>query len=99
MAVLERVHLPVKEGTEAEFEQKMTGGGLDILRNAPGAGAVELRKGVEAPGSYLLTVEWDSVESHTAFTQEPAFAGLVEILVAHLAGATDMAHFGEAIGA
>jgi heme-degrading monooxygenase HmoA len=97
MAVLERVHLPIKEGTEEAFEEKMAGGGLDVLRNAPGCEGVELRRGVEDPSTYLLTVAWDAVGSHIAFTQEAVFADFVEILKAHLSGATDMAHFDEPI--
>lgn len=97
MAVLERVHLAVQAGTEADFEQKMTSDGLDVLRNAPGCTGAELRKGVETPGTYLLLVHWDAVASHIAFTKEPAFGGLVDILKAHLAGPTDMEHFGEPI--
>lgn len=97
MAVLERVHLPVKEGTEADFEQKMSSTGLDVLRNAPGCHGVELRRGVETPGTYLLLIHWDSVEAHTALTQTAAFGDFVEILKGHLAGPTDMEHFGEPV--
>jgi quinol monooxygenase YgiN len=43
-------------------------------------------------------VEWDSVQAHTSFTQEPAFQELVTILKAHLAGPTDLQHFGAPLG-
>lgn len=97
--VLERVHLSIAPGTEEEFEAAMTSNGLGVLRAAAGCRSAELRRGVERPGTYLLLVEWDAVEAHTAFTQDPAFGGLVEILKAHLAGPTDMEHFGAPVGA
>lgn len=96
--VLERVHLSIVPGTEDAFEQAMTATGLAVLRAAQGCRGVQLRRGVEDPGTYLLTVEWDSVEAHTSYTQEPAFQGLVAILQAHLAGPTDLQHFGAPVG-
>ena len=97
MAVLERVHLPVKPGDEEAFEKAMSETGLDVLRAAPGCQGAELRRGVETPGTYLLLVHWDEVASHTAFTQQPEFGGLVEVLKAHLGGPTDMEHFGDPV--
>lgn len=96
--VLERVHLPVRPGSERAFEQAMAATGLGVLRAAPGCRDVQLRRGVESASTYLLTVEWDAVEAHTAFTRQPAFAGLVDILKAHLGGPTDMQHFGPPLG-
>lgn len=92
--VLERVHLPVRPGSEEAFEQAMATTGLDVLRSATGCRHVQLRRGVESPSTYLLMVEWDAIDAHTAFTREPAFAGLVDILKTHLGGPTDMQHFG-----
>jgi quinol monooxygenase YgiN len=96
--VLERVHLSIVPGTEEAFEKAMTATGLDVLRGAQGCRGVQLRRGVEDPGTYLLAVEWDSVQAHTSFTQEPAFQELVTILKAHLAGPTDLQHFGAPLG-
>lgn len=96
--VLERVHLSIRPGTEGAFEQAMTSSGLGVLRAAEGCRVVQLRRGVEDQATYLLTVEWDSVEAHTAFTGRPAFQILVEILKAHLAAPTDMRHFGPPLG-
>ena len=99
VGVLERVHLPVRPGSEEAFEQAMSATGLEVLRSAAGCRDVQLRRGVESPSTYLLTVEWDAVTAHTAFTQEPAFSGLVDILKAHLDGPTDMQHFGPPLDA
>ena len=96
--VLERVHLPVRPGSEAAFEQAMAATGLEVLRSAVGCRDVQLRRGVESPSTYLLTVKWDAVDAHTAFTREPAFSGLVDVLKAHLDGPTDMQHFGPPLG-
>jgi heme-degrading monooxygenase HmoA len=96
--VLERVHLPVRPGSEEDFERAMAATGLEVLRAADGCRDVQLRRGVESSSTYLLTVEWDAVEAHTAFTQQPAFAGLVDILKTHLGGPTDMQHFGPPLG-
>lgn len=93
MSVLERVHLTIVPGAGAAFEQAMTSSGLDVLRSAPGCLSAELRRGVEEPSTYLLLVEWDSLEAHTSFTGEPEFLGLVDILKAHLDAPSDMQHF------
>lgn len=61
--VLESAVLSVREGTEAEFEAAFADAATLIAR-AHGYRGHSLRRGVEFPGTYLLTVGWDTVEDH-----------------------------------
>lgn len=62
--ILEQAQLPVRPGEEAEFETAFATAG-PIIMAAPGCRAVRLLRCVERPGSYLLLVEWETIEDHT----------------------------------
>ena len=66
---IERAEIPVKEGMEADFAAAMATRGTAILESAPGCSKVTVGRGVENPGKFILLLEWDSVESHTALTK------------------------------
>lgn len=92
MTVTERVEIPIKEGSEAEFEAALPKA-LPILRSAPGCHSLSLARGIERPSAYLLLVEWDDVDAHTAFTKTAGFGEFVALVKDFFAGPTDMAHF------
>ena len=60
---VEAVVLPVRPGMEAEFELAFASA-QTILARAKGYRGHTLRRGVEHPSTYLLTVGWDTVEDH-----------------------------------
>jgi heme-degrading monooxygenase HmoA len=60
---LECVVLPVRQGVEAEFEAAFAEAEPLIARQV-GYVSHTLRRGVEHPSTYLLSVEWESVEAH-----------------------------------
>jgi heme-degrading monooxygenase HmoA len=62
-AVLEVVVLPVRAGTEAEFEEAFDRA-EPLIARAHGYRGHSLRRGIDRPSTYLLTVGWDSVEDH-----------------------------------
>ncbi len=66
--VIENVVLSIKPGQEAEFEQAIAVT-RPVFLQSPGCLALQLARGVENPATYLLQIDWDSVESHVAFTQ------------------------------
>jgi heme-degrading monooxygenase HmoA len=61
--ILEHAILPVRPGTEADFERAMERA-LPIIRRQPGCRRAEVSRCVEQPSAYLLLAEWDSLEAH-----------------------------------
>ena len=65
--------LPVRTGQEEAFEAAFAEAKALILAS-PGCQGVTLGRCVERPGSYLLLVEWDTIDDHlVGFRQSPAF--------------------------
>jgi len=61
--IVESVVLPVVAGQEHAFEAAFAEA-APLLARQPGYGGHTLRRGVEHPSTYLLTVEWDTVAAH-----------------------------------
>ncbi|WP_084104587.1 antibiotic biosynthesis monooxygenase [Demequina sp. NBRC 110056] len=72
--IVESVVLPVIPGREQEFEAAFAVAAPLIARQ-PGYGGHTLRRGIEEPSTYLLTVEWESVDAH-----ERGFRGSADYL-------------------
>jgi heme-degrading monooxygenase HmoA len=71
--ILEHALLPVKAGEEAAFEAAFAEA-RPIIASMPGFISLALRKGIESPSTYLLLVEWQSVEHHeVGFRQSPQY--------------------------
>lgn len=71
--ILEHALLEVTPGREAEFEASMASA-LAIIEADPGCRGASVRRQIESPSTYLLLVEWTSVEAHLeGFRQSPAF--------------------------
>lgn len=72
--IVEHALLPVRPGLEPQFEAAFEAA-KSIIAAAPGFRRLVLSRGIEQPGSYLLLVEWDSVEAHEeGFRGSPAYA-------------------------
>lgn len=72
--ILEHAVLPVSPGREAEFEQAFSAA-QRIIAASPGFGNLRLSRDIESPGTYLLLIEWDSLEDHTqGFRGSEAYA-------------------------
>ena len=61
--ILEHALLPVKAGEEAAFEAAFAEA-RPIIASMPGFISLRLERGIERPSTYLLLVEWQSVEHH-----------------------------------
>jgi heme-degrading monooxygenase HmoA len=71
--IMEHAILPVRPGTEEEFECAFTSARTLISRQ-PGFQKLSLSRSIESPNLYLLLVEWDSVEAHAeGFRTSPAY--------------------------
>jgi heme-degrading monooxygenase HmoA len=69
--ILECAILPVRPGQEAGFEAAF-GQARPLLASQPGFISVRLERCIERPAAYLLLVEWETLEAHTAGFRESA---------------------------
>ncbi len=69
--IREHALLPVKPGLESEFEAAFAIA-RPLIASRPGFLALSLARGVESPSTYLLLVEWESVEAHEQGFQQSA---------------------------
>jgi quinol monooxygenase YgiN len=90
---VERAEIPVAAGKEEAFAAAMASTGTALLAGAKGCSSARLGRGVENPGKFILLLEWDSVESHVAFTATPEFDQFKALAGPYFAGAPSMEHF------
>ena len=69
--VLEHALLNVIPGKEAEFEGAFAQA-RKIISTSPGFVSLKIVRGVERPSTYLLLVEWQTLEDHTIGFRESA---------------------------
>ncbi|WP_020653034.1 antibiotic biosynthesis monooxygenase family protein [Massilia niastensis] len=62
--ILESAVIKVKAGMEDEFEQAVAKA-LPLFQRAPGCISMQLLRGLEETLTYLLHVQWETVEDHT----------------------------------
>lgn len=62
--ITEHALLPVLPGREAEFEAAFAQA-RPIIASMPGFVSLSLSRSIETPNTYLLLVEWASLEDHT----------------------------------
>ena len=78
--ILEHALLPVKAGQEAAFEAAFAEA-RPIIASMPGFISLALHRGIESPATYLLLVEWETVEHHeVGFRQSPEYQQWREVL-------------------
>ena len=71
--ILEQAVLPVRAGSEVEFEAACERAS-PLIRAQPGFSSLSLSRSQETPNQYLLLVEWDSREDHTlGFRTSPEY--------------------------
>ena len=71
--ILEHALLPVKAGQEAAFEAAFAEA-RPIIASMPGFISLRLERGIKSPSTYLLLVEWQTVEHHeVGFRQSPEY--------------------------
>ncbi len=62
--IREHALLPVRPGQEASFEEAFLAAKA-IIAASPGFVSLALDRSLERPSSYLLLVEWETLEAHT----------------------------------
>ena len=91
--ILERAQFPILPGREEEFEAAFAEA-KKLIAGASGFVSATLSRGIESPSTYLLLVQWQTLEDHTeGFRGSPAF-GEWRRLIGHLFdGAPEVEHF------
>jgi heme-degrading monooxygenase HmoA len=90
--LLERAELIIKEGQEEAFAAAMRDKALGLLRGFPGVRSAELGRGVENPEKFMLLVEWESMDAHTAFKGSDVYMPFVQVFAPFSNGGS-MEHF------
>jgi heme-degrading monooxygenase HmoA len=71
--VLEHALLAVRPGEEEAFTAVL-GEALGVITRSPGCRSARVLRGHESPSTFLLLVEWDSLEDHLdGFRRSPDF--------------------------
>jgi heme-degrading monooxygenase HmoA len=91
--ILELAMITVRPGTEAEFE-RIFPTAVRLLSASRGYVSHELRRSIETPNRYALSVRWQTLEDHTeGFRGSPAFGAWRAQLAAVLEGPPVVEHF------
>ena len=91
--ILERALFTIKPGEESDFESAMEQA-KEVVGQAPGFRSFSLRRGVERPSTYLLLIEWDSVEAHLqGFRESDLFVRWRELIGLYFATAPEVEHY------
>lgn len=78
--ITEHALLPVIPGLERDFEAAFARARL-IIASMPGFASLSLSRSIETPSTYLLLVQWDSLEDHTeGFRGSPEYQQWRELL-------------------
>jgi heme-degrading monooxygenase HmoA len=92
-AVLERALISVAVGQEEPFEAAFSQA-KEAIATADGFRWLELHRGIERPGVYLLLVGWDSIEAHTTgFRGSDRFLRWRELIGPYFAAPPDVEHY------
>jgi heme-degrading monooxygenase HmoA len=95
--ILERAIFQVTPGTEHDFEAAMQQA-KDVIAQSGGFRSFRLQRGIEQPSSYLLLIEWDSVEDHMqGFRESELFLRWRELIGPFFAAAPEVEHYQAAV--
>jgi heme-degrading monooxygenase HmoA len=91
--ILERALIHVLPGQEAEFERSLAQA-REVIARAEGFRAIRALRGIESPHTYLLLIEWDTLEDHTeTFRASELFGHWRALIGPHFDGAPQVEHY------
>ena len=91
--ILEIATFSVAPGKSADFEAAYREA-FKVITRAPGCGAVSLQRSIEAPGRYVLQVEWPTVAHHVeGFRNSPLFQEWRRLIGPCFVGAPVVEHY------
>lgn len=92
--ILELADFRIQPGKQAEFDAAIVRGVLSCIVTAKGYVRHEIRKGIESPERYLLTIHWETLQNHTVdFRESAAFAEWRAIVGPFFANPPVVEHF------
>ena len=91
--ILERAIFAVQPGSEQDFEAAMEQA-KEVVGQAGGFRSFRLQRGIERPSTYLLLIEWDSVEDHMqGFRESELFVRWRELIGSYFAAPPEVEHY------
>lgn len=95
--IIERAILTVKPGQAEDFIQAFASARA-LIERAKGCRKAGMHRGVENPDSFLLLVEWETLEDHMlGFRESQDFVEWRAILSPHFAAPPAVEHYGETL--
>lgn len=92
--ILELVDIRIQPGKQAEFDAAIVRGVLSCIIDAKGYLGHQIRKGIESPERYVLTIQWATLQNHTVdFRESPAFTAWRSIVGPFFAVPPVVEHF------
>ena len=92
--VLEIADIRVHPGQGPAFEEAIRRAIATVLPQAKGARNPQVRRSIESPERFILTIEWDTLEDHTVgFRQGPLFTQWRGIIGSFFAAPPLVEHF------
>ena len=94
--ITEHAVIAVHPGSEDDFATAFEEARA-VITAAPGCSSARLLRGIERSSTFLLLVEWDSVEAHMEdFRNSPLFAEWRRIVGPYFDGPPEVEHFAHA---
>ena len=91
--IIERAIFAIKPGQADDFA-KAFGLAGSLIRAAKGCRKAEMHRGIENPDSFILLVEWETLEDHmVGFRESPAFTEWRALLGPHFASPPAVEHY------
>jgi heme-degrading monooxygenase HmoA len=92
--ILERALFSIKPGQAEDFEAAFASARM-LIERAKGCRKARMHRGVENPDSFLLLVEWETLEDHmVGFRESHDFKEWRALLGPHFAAPPAMEHYG-----
>ncbi len=89
--VLEVARFAITPGSEEAFVAAYAEA-IPLVSVTPGFGSARMLRGVERPDTFVLLVEWDSVESHQVFRDSERFPEWRARIGPHFASPPEVEH-------
>jgi heme-degrading monooxygenase HmoA len=69
--ITEMAEISIKDGTDRQFEGAVASA-APLFQRARGCRSMRLERGIEHPATYLLVVEWETLEDHEIHFRQSA---------------------------
>jgi heme-degrading monooxygenase HmoA len=91
--IAEHTVFTITPGSESDFERAMDHAATIIAR-AHGFISLRLQRGIEQPSTYLLLVEWETVDDHmVSFRESELFSEVLALIRPHFGSPPQVEHF------